>query len=218
MYRRAKMVPECQLLIWALPTPTNMACVSIAILVELPRKAESYFQHTESTFSSDFQYAENMIPLFLVILKFCSTKHLFNYSCPEYKPRLYYINAKVDQGLLMRNVNIYKNCPHSSLHANDIVYLLYSFSSSPLVKIIELFLQVCWECILELCQYCNEVYTKKSLTVWLMSKTIQKIVLVITSTETMEDVERWQFDVDCDTKASQDPRFVLLPFYELLMY
>ena len=24
-----------------------------------------------------FQYAENMIPLFLVILKFCSTKHLF---------------------------------------------------------------------------------------------------------------------------------------------
>ena len=24
-----------------------------------------------------FQYAENMIPLFLAILKFCSTKHLF---------------------------------------------------------------------------------------------------------------------------------------------
>ena len=25
-----------------------------------------------------FQYAENMIPLFFAILKFCSTKHLFN--------------------------------------------------------------------------------------------------------------------------------------------
>ena len=50
-----------------------------------------------------------------------------------------------------------------------------------------------------------------SLTVWLMSKTIQKIVLVITSTETMEDVERWQFDVDCDSTASQDPRFALPP-------
>ena len=43
-----------------------------------------------------------------------------------------------------------------------------------------------------------------------MSKTIQKIVLVITSTETMEDVERWQFDVECDQAASHDPRFALL--------
>lgn len=41
-----------------------------------------------------------------------------------------------------------------------------------------------------------------------MSKTVQKIVLVITSTETMEDVERWQFDVDCDKEATADPRFV----------
>ena len=93
----------------------------------MQRKAETYFQHTDSTFSSDahqsmkrrviakhlkepngtlvfdqllvilnrfnlsdvsysdecrtkkyFQYAENMIPLFFAILKFCTTKHLFN--------------------------------------------------------------------------------------------------------------------------------------------
>ena len=46
-----------------------------------------------------------------------------------------------------------------------------------------------------------------------MSKTIQKIVLVISSLETMEDVERWQFDVDCDKEASEDPRFVLVSFW-----
>ena len=40
--------------------------------LELPRIAESYFQYTESTdecrTKKYFQYAENMIPLFLAIL------------------------------------------------------------------------------------------------------------------------------------------------------
>eukprot|EP00795_Rhopilema_esculentum_P013291 gene13291-4128_t len=39
---------------------------------------------------------------------------------------------------------------------------------------------------------------------WLISKTIQKIVLVITSIDTHEDLERWQFDIECDKAASTD--------------
>ena len=34
--------------------------------------------HVECRMKKYFQYTENMIPLFLAILKFCSTKHLVN--------------------------------------------------------------------------------------------------------------------------------------------
>jgi len=57
----------------------------------------------------------------------------------------------------------------------------------------------------ELAEYIGNIL--RQVQAWLMSKTIQKIVLVISSLETMEDVERWQFDVDCDKEASEDPSY-----------
>eukprot|EP00794_Sanderia_malayensis_P017587 gene17587-19340_t len=47
----------------------------------------------------------------------------------------------------------------------------------------------------------------KQIKEWLVAKTIQKIVLVITSMDTLEDIERWQFDVECDKEATLDPGY-----------
>lgn len=57
----------------------------------------------------------------------------------------------------------------------------------------------------DLADYINNIL--KQIKEWLISKTIQKIVLVITSTETMEDIERWQFDVMCDKEASTNTAY-----------
>ena len=39
---------------------------------------------------------------------------------------------------------------------------------------------------------------------WLMSMTVQKLVLVIKNIDTLEVVERWQFDIQCDKTVSED--------------
>lgn len=38
---------------------------------------------------------------------------------------------------------------------------------------------------------------------WLFECTVQKLVLVITSLETNDVLERWQFDIECDKSAKQ---------------
>ncbi|XP_028660903.1 mitotic spindle assembly checkpoint protein MAD2A [Erpetoichthys calabaricus] len=39
---------------------------------------------------------------------------------------------------------------------------------------------------------------------WLFQCTVQKLVVVITSLETNEVLERWQFDIECDKTASEN--------------
>eukprot|EP00730_Choanoeca_flexa_P013948 TRINITY_DN5905_c0_g1_i3.p1 TRINITY_DN5905_c0_g1~~TRINITY_DN5905_c0_g1_i3.p1 ORF type:complete len:216 (+),score=44.29 TRINITY_DN5905_c0_g1_i3:36-650(+) len=50
--------------------------------------------------------------------------------------------------------------------------------------------------------YINNIL--KQLHGWLLEKTVQKVVLVITSKTTNEVVERWQFDVECDKSATAE--------------
>lgn len=38
---------------------------------------------------------------------------------------------------------------------------------------------------------------------WLIQKTVQKVVLVLTGTTTGEVMEQWQFDVQCDKSATE---------------
>lgn len=38
---------------------------------------------------------------------------------------------------------------------------------------------------------------------WLFECTVQKLVLVITSLETNDVLERWQFDIECDKSAKE---------------
>ena len=38
---------------------------------------------------------------------------------------------------------------------------------------------------------------------WLVKKTIQKLVLVVTSVAKKEDIERWQFNIECDKSANE---------------
>ncbi|XP_033111319.1 mitotic spindle assembly checkpoint protein MAD2A-like [Anneissia japonica] len=48
----------------------------------------------------------------------------------------------------------------------------------------------------DLKNYLNNIVTQ--LKEWLTQKTVQKLVLVVTSLKTNEVLERWQFDVECD--------------------
>eukprot|EP01086_Lenisia_limosa_P006813 TRINITY_DN25962_c0_g1_i1.p1 TRINITY_DN25962_c0_g1~~TRINITY_DN25962_c0_g1_i1.p1 ORF type:complete len:206 (+),score=42.22 TRINITY_DN25962_c0_g1_i1:68-685(+) len=49
--------------------------------------------------------------------------------------------------------------------------------------------------------YLNQVMMQ--LTGWLMDATIQKLVLVITSVETDQTLERWTFNIECDKKVTK---------------
>eukprot|EP00049_Salpingoeca_infusionum_P019421 m.361788 g.361788 ORF g.361788 m.361788 type:complete len:262 (+) comp19895_c0_seq1:48-833(+) len=39
---------------------------------------------------------------------------------------------------------------------------------------------------------------------WLVAKTVQKVVLVLTSVTTSEVLERWQFDIECDNSVDEN--------------
>eukprot|EP00128_Syssomonas_multiformis_P000832 Colp12_sorted_trinity150504_noHs@11918 len=39
---------------------------------------------------------------------------------------------------------------------------------------------------------------------WMLQKTVQKLVVVVSSVDTQEVVERWQFDVECDKNVTQE--------------
>lgn len=39
---------------------------------------------------------------------------------------------------------------------------------------------------------------------WLVKKTIQKVVVVIATVDTKETVERWQFNIQCDKTADEN--------------
>ncbi|XP_077999676.1 mitotic spindle assembly checkpoint protein MAD2A-like [Glandiceps talaboti] len=41
---------------------------------------------------------------------------------------------------------------------------------------------------------------------WLLKKTIQKLVLVVTDLDTNEVLERWQFDIECDKSVTEDSK------------
>ncbi|XP_057303462.1 mitotic spindle assembly checkpoint protein MAD2A-like [Hydractinia symbiolongicarpus] len=65
----------------------------------------------------------------------------------------------------------------------------------------------------ELTEYINSFVSQ--LKTWLMTKTIQKIVLVITSVVTNEDLERWQFNVECDKTANESTQQTEKPLNEI---
>ncbi|EDV26514.1 Mitotic spindle assembly checkpoint protein MAD2A [Trichoplax sp. H2] len=50
---------------------------------------------------------------------------------------------------------------------------------------------------------------------WLLAKTIQRLVLVITSVDTNEVIERWQFDVVCDKTAKGDSDYKEKPLSQI---
>ena len=49
---------------------------------------------------------------------------------------------------------------------------------------------------------------------WLVKKTIQKIVLVVTSVAKKEDIERWQFNIECD-KSANETTYVYIIIYNI---
>jgi len=53
----------------------------------------------------------------------------------------------------------------------------------------------------EIADYVNKIC--EQVTAWLMEKTIQRLVLVITSVDSGQDIERWDFKVECDKAADE---------------
>ncbi|XP_071952500.1 mitotic spindle assembly checkpoint protein MAD2A-like [Antedon mediterranea] len=56
----------------------------------------------------------------------------------------------------------------------------------------------------DLKNYLNNIVTQ--LKEWLTQKTVQKLVLVVTSTEDNEVLERWQFDIQCDKEMNSESK------------
>lgn len=50
---------------------------------------------------------------------------------------------------------------------------------------------------------------------WLVKKTIQKLVLVVTSVAKKEDIERWQFNIECDKSANETTEQTTKPVQEI---
>ncbi|XP_002735426.1 mitotic spindle assembly checkpoint protein MAD2A-like [Saccoglossus kowalevskii] len=46
----------------------------------------------------------------------------------------------------------------------------------------------------------------KQLRDWLLGKTVQKLVLVVTDIDTNEVLERWQFNIECDKTMTEDSK------------
>ncbi|XP_012561994.1 mitotic spindle assembly checkpoint protein MAD2A isoform X1 [Hydra vulgaris] len=53
------------------------------------------------------------------------------------------------------------------------------------------------------------------LKVWLLKKTIQKVVLIITSLETNEDIEKWQFKIECNQTADESTSQISKPLKDI---
>ncbi|CAH1246426.1 mitotic spindle assembly checkpoint protein MAD2A-like [Branchiostoma lanceolatum] len=56
----------------------------------------------------------------------------------------------------------------------------------------------------ELKTYLNNVLMQ--LKDWLLDKTVEKLVVVVTSIDTQEVLERWQFDIECDKTMTDDSK------------
>ncbi|MBN3290055.1 MD2L1 protein, partial [Polypterus senegalus] len=59
-------------------------------------------------------------------------------------------------------------------------------------------------CLLRISKLMTEINLYESSQEWLFQCTVQKLVVVITSLETNEVLERWQFDIECDKTATEN--------------